>query len=554
MEQKWSQNKVVYQIYPKSFQDTTDNGIGDLVGIIQRLDYLQFLGVDIIWLTPIYPSPQVDNGYDISDYYNIDPLYGSMADFENLVQQAHLRNMLIMMDMVFNHTSTEHPWFIQACDPKSQWHPFYIWQEASAEGLPTNWVSKFGGSAWQWQERTGKYYLHLFSPQQADLNWDHPPVRQAIKDICQFWAAKGVDAFRLDVVNLISKPSEFLDDPSGDGRKFYTDGPKVHQYLQEISRDVFQPLGLITVGEMSSTSLQHCQQYAALDNRELTMVFNFHHLKVDYSEGNKWSLAPPDFLELKQVFSYWQQGMHRRANSAIFWGNHDQPRVVSRFGEDKDYRVTSAKMLAMILYGMQGTPYIFQGEEIGMTNASFTDISQYRDIESLSMYTEHCNRGIPAAESLAILATKSRDNSRTPMQWNNELYAGFSRTAPWISLNPNYRQINVAAAIADPDSILHTYRALIHLRKQYQIIQLGDYLDLLPEHPKIWCYRRRWNNQILLVVANLTTQSVDWSPPNFGHHSQYQLLWANYPTVTDAPTAGPLKAYQAAWWLWTENN
>lgn len=295
MEQKWSQNKVVYQIYPKSFQDTTDNGIGDLVGIIQRLDYLQFLGVDIIWLTPIYPSPQVDNGYDISDYYNIDPLYGSMADFENLVQQAHLRNMLIMMDMVFNHTSTEHPWFIQACDPKSQWHPFYIWQEASAEGLPTNWVSKFGGSAWQWQERTGKYYLHLFSPQQADLNWDHPPVRQAIKDICQFWAAKGVDAFRLDVVNLISKPSEFLDDPSGDGRKFYTDGPKVHQYLQEISRDVFQPLGLITVGEMSSTSLQHCQQYAALDNRELTMVFNFHHLKVDYSEGNKWSLAPLTF-------------------------------------------------------------------------------------------------------------------------------------------------------------------------------------------------------------------------------------------------------------------
>ncbi|WP_241569075.1 alpha,alpha-phosphotrehalase [Rosenbergiella collisarenosi] len=553
MEINWSQDKVVYQIYPKSFQDTDHNGFGDLAGVIQRLDYLQFLGVDIIWLTPIYPSPQIDNGYDISDYYTIDPLYGSMEDFERLVQQAHLRNIRIMMDMVFNHTSTQHPWFIQACDPTSQFHPFYIWHEASEKGLPTNWLSKFGGSAWQWQEDAGKYYLHLFSPQQADLNWEHPPVRQAIKDICQFWAAKGVDAFRLDVINLISKPAEFVDDPNGDGRQFYTDGPKVHQYLQELSREVFQPLGLITVGEMSSTTLSHCQHYAARDHRELTMAFNFHHLKVDYPQGNKWRLARPNFVELKQIINYWQQGMHQRANTALFWGNHDQPRVVSRFGEDRHYRVVSAKMLAMVLYGMQGTPFIFQGEEIGMTNAGFTDISHYRDIESLSFYTEQGNRGIPTAESLAILATKSRDNSRTPMQWDEGVYAGFSHTAPWICLNPNYRQINVAAAIADPDSILHTYRALIRLRKQYEVIQLGDYTDLLPEHPEIWCYLRRWNNQLLLVVANLTSLCVDWSPPTSVPDSPYQLLWANYPTVTNYPTSGRLKPYQAAWWLCTED-
>ncbi|WP_241572449.1 alpha,alpha-phosphotrehalase [Rosenbergiella nectarea] len=554
MEINWSQDKVVYQIYPKSFQDTDHNGIGDLAGVIQRLDYLQFLGVDIIWLTPIYPSPQIDNGYDVSDYFNIDPLYGSMEDFEQLVQQAHLRNIRIMMDMVFNHTSTEHPWFIQACDPTSQFHPFYIWHEAPEKGLPTNWLSKFGGSAWQWQEDAGKYYLHLFSPQQADLNWEHPPVRQAIKDICQFWAAKGVDAFRLDVINLISKPAEFVDDPNGEGRQFYTDGPKVHQYLQELSRDVFQPLGLITVGEMSSTTLSHCQQYAAIEHRELTMAFNFHHLKVDYPQGNKWCLARPNFVELKQIINYWQQGMHQRANTALFWGNHDQPRVVSRFGEDRHYRVVSAKMLAMVLYGMQGTPFIFQGEEIGMTNAGFTDISHYRDIESLSFYSEQGNRGIPTTESLAILATKSRDNSRTPMQWDEGVYGGFSHAAPWISLNPNYRHINVAAAIADPDSILHTYRALIRLRKQYEVIQFGDYIDLLPEHPEIWCYLRRWYNQRLLVVANLTSLSVDWSPPTLVPDSPYQLLWANFPTVTDYPTAGRLEPYQAAWWLCTEDS
>ena len=549
MEVKGPFNQVVYQIYPKSFRDTTHNGTGDLVGIIEQLDYLQYLGVDIIWLTPIYPSPQVDNGYDISDYYTIDPLYGSMGDFENLVDQAHRRNMRIMMDMVFNHTSTEHPWFIQACDPSSPYHPFYIWREASANGIPTNWISKFGGSAWQWQESAGKYFLHLFSAQQADLNWQHPPVRQAVKAICRFWAAKGVDAFRLDVINLISKPSEYRDDLNGDGRRFYTDGPQVHEYLQELNRDVFQPLGLITVGEMSSTSLSHCQQYAAFDHRELTMVFNFHHLKVDYPQGHKWHLASPDFIQLKQIFSHWQQGMHQQANSALFWGNHDQPRVVSRFGDDSRYRVVSAKMLAMLLYGMQGTPYLFQGEEIGMTNAGFTDITQYRDIESLAMYTEHSARGIPPTQSLAILATKSRDNSRTPMQWNDEIHAGFSRSAPWIDVNPNYRRINVANAIADPESILHTYRALFRLRKQYEVIQLGDYLDLLPEDPEIWCYRRRWNNQQLLVVANLTAKPVEWSPPDFTDRTEFQLLWANYPTVSSIPMTGQLQAYQAAWWL-----
>ncbi|SQK74689.1 Trehalose-6-phosphate hydrolase [Tatumella ptyseos] len=325
MEKTWTQDKVVYQIYPKSFQDTTGKGTGDLQGIISHLDYLHFLGVDILWLTPVYPSPQVDNGYDVADYCAIDPRYGTLDDFDQLVAEAHQRNLKIMMDMVFNHTSTQHPWFIQACDPHSPYHPYYIWRDSPPDIPPTNWQSKFGGPAWQWQPECGQHYLHLFSKEQADLNWEHPPVREALKDVCRFWAARGVDALRLDVVNLISKPEQFRDDPDGDGRRFYTDGPRVHEFLQEMNRDVFRPLNLITVGEMSSTSLQHCQQYASCDNTELSMVFNFHHLKIDYADGDKWTRMAPDVIALKKIFALWQSGMHQRANGALFWCNHDQP-------------------------------------------------------------------------------------------------------------------------------------------------------------------------------------------------------------------------------------
>lgn len=551
MQTPWIGDKVVYQIYPKSFRDTTGNGCGDLRGIIEGLDYLHFLGVDILWLTPIYPSPQVDNGYDVSNYCAIDPAFGSMQDFEELVMQAGQRNMLIMMDMVFNHTSTQHPWFIQACDPHSPYHHWYLWQGTAADRPPTRWLSKFGGSAWQWQPECGQHYLHLFSREQADLNWDHPPVREALKQVCRFWADKGVRALRLDVINLISKPSHFEEDPEGDGRQYYTDGPRVHEYLQELSREVFRPLGLMTVGEMSSTTLSHCLRYASVDAQELTMVFNFHHLKVDYRDGNKWVLAAPDFVVLKRLFAEWQQGLYQRANGTLFWGNHDQPRVVSRFGDDQRYRTESAKMLALLLYGMQGTAYLYQGEEIGMTNAGFTDLAQYRDIESLNIYRELLSHGSSHQQAMTLLCARSRDNSRTPMQWDHTLNAGFSRGTPWIDLPADRQEISVAAALADHHSVLYTYRQLIRLRKTLPILHFGDYEDLCPQRADLWCYRRQWQGQQLLVVANLSAEPVDWSPPRSSRAGDWQLIISNQETTPPKPLKGTLSAYQAAWWLFT---
>lgn len=548
MSQKWQHDKVIYQIYPRSFQDTTGNGYGDLQGIIQHLDYLQWLGVDILWLTPIYPSSQVDNGYDVTDYCAIDPLYGSLNDFDQLLAEAHQRNILIMMDMVFNHTSTAHPWFINACDPTSPWHPFYLWCDGSADQLPTNWRSKFGGSAWQWQPQCQKYYLHLFSAQQADLNWRHPALRQELHQICRFWAARGVDAFRFDVINLIGKPAVFSDDPLGDGRQLYTDRPEVHDYLAELNRAIFTPLNLITVGELSSSSLAQCCQYAAVDNSELTLIYDFHHLKVDYVQGNKWSLAAPDWLALKQIFCQWQQGMHQRANSALCWSNHDQPRAVSRFGHEL-WPVHSAKMLAILLYAMQGTPTLYQGEEIGMTNANFSDIADYRDIESLQFYDDQRQQGQTDAQILGLLAAKSRDNSRTPMQWSNQPHAGFSQGTPWIACTGNYQQINVDAALDDPNSILHTYRRLIQLRRQYPILLEGSYQDLLPDSTEIWCYRRCWQHQQLLVVANLQAVPVSWSPPAALIKVNGQLLISNYPPDFSQFETCQLHPFQACWWL-----
>ncbi|MBS0975449.1 alpha,alpha-phosphotrehalase, partial [Serratia rubidaea] len=506
----WWQNGVIYQIYPKSFQDSSGNGYGDLAGVIQRLDYLQALGVDAIWLTPVYLSPQVDNGYDVADYCAIDPAYGSMETFEQLVAAAHRRDIRIVMDMVFNHTSTEHPWFRAAQDRHSPLRQFYIWRDGAEGTPPNNWRSKFGGSAWQWHADSGQYYLHLFATEQADLNWEHPPVREELKKICQFWADKGVDGLRLDVINLVSKQQEFPDDAHGDGRRFYTDGPRIHEFLQEMSREVFRPRGLMTVGEMSSTSLEHCRQYAANGGEELSMTFNFHHLKVDYANGEKWTLAAPDYVALKQIFRHWQQGMHNHAWNALFWCNHDQPRIVSRFGDDHALRVPAAKMLAMVLHGMQGTPYIYQGEEIGMTNPGFDSIEQYRDVESLNMYAELRAAGRSDAELLAILASKSRDNGRTPMQWSADPNAGFSSGTPWIPCAGNYRQVNVEAALADQESVFYTYRHLIALRKQYPLLTHGDYQDLAPTHPALWCYQRSWNGQRLLVAANLSAQPLAW--------------------------------------------
>ena len=539
----WWQNGVIYQIYPKSFQDTTGSGTGDLRGVTQRLDYLKTLGIDAIWLTPFYISPQVDNGYDVANYTAIDPAYGTLDDFDELVAEAHARGIRIVLDMVFNHTSTQHAWFRESLNKASPYRQFYIWRDGTPEQLPNNWRSKFGGNAWRWHAESEQYYLHLFAPEQADLNWENPAVRAELKKVCEFWADRGVDGLRLDVINLISKDQDFPNDETGDGRRFYTDGPRIHEYLQEMSRDVFTPRNLMTVGEMSSTSLENCQQYASLDGRELSMTFNFHHLKVDYPGGEKWTLAKPDFVALKTLFRHWQQGMHNKAWNALFWCNHDQPRIVSRFGDEGERRVAAAKMLGMVLHGMQGTPYIYQGEELGMTNPHFSRITDYRDVESLNMFAELRASGREPDELLAILASKSRDNGRTPMQWDASHNAGFTEGEPWIGVCDNYETVNARAALDDADSVFYTYQSLIRLRKTLPVLTWGDYEDLLPEHPSLWCYRRQWQGQTLMVVANLSNTPQEWQTEALSDKSQ--VLMSNYP----APQTTSLRPFEAVWWL-----
>lgn len=546
----WWQSAVIYQIYPKSFQDSGARGTGDLKGIMARLDYLKTLGVDALWLTPVYVSPQVDNGYDIADYYAIDPAYGTMADFEALLAAAHERNIRIVMDIVVNHTSTEHAWFKSALGGNnSPYRDYYIWRDPVDDGVPNNWQSKFGGSAWELDEITGQYYLHLFAREQADLNWENPAVRAEVKNIIHFWAKKGVDGFRLDVINLISKDQAFPNDEIGDGRRFYTDGPRIHEFLQDVSRDVFAPVGAMTVGEMSSTSLEHCQRYGALDGSELSMVFNFHHLKVDYPNGDKWTKAPFDFLELKRIFNHWQSGMHGKGWSALFWCNHDQPRIVSRFGDEGEHRVVAAKMLASTLHGLQGTPYIYQGEEIGMTNPGYQRIDDYQDVESRNIFAIKQAEGMSETELLAILGAKSRDNSRTPMQWSAAPNAGFTNGTPWLKPAANYSGINAEAALADQHSVFWHYRDLIALRKAHPIFTQGDYQELLTGHPQIWAYARRANGQTLLVVSNFYGEPVEFALPAELQSGAGRLLLGNYPDSPAQPQSGMLRPYESLIWL-----
>ncbi|MFM4649149.1 alpha,alpha-phosphotrehalase [Aeromonas bivalvium] len=546
----WWQSAVIYQIYPKSFQDSGARGTGDLKGIMARLDYLKTLGVDALWLTPVYVSPQVDNGYDIADYLAVDPAYGTMSDFEALLAAAHARDIRIVMDIVVNHTSTEHAWFKSALgDKNSPYRDYYIWKDPVEGGVPNNWQSKFGGSAWELDPATGQYYLHLFAREQADLNWENPAVRAEVKKVIHFWAKKGVDGFRLDVINLISKDQAFPNDEVGDGRRFYTDGPRIHEFLQDISRDVFAPVGAMTVGEMSSTSLEHCQRYGALDGSELSMVFNFHHLKVDYPNGDKWTRAPFDFLELKRIFNHWQSGMHGKGWSALFWCNHDQPRIVSRFGDEGEHRVVAAKMLASTLHGLQGTPYIYQGEEIGMTNPGYQRIDDYQDVESRNIFAIKQAEGMSEAEILAILAAKSRDNSRTPMQWSAAPNAGFTSGTPWLKPAANYPEINAEAALADTDSVFWHYRDLIALRKTHPIFTQGDYQELLTGDPQIWAYARRADGQTLLVVSNFYGEPVEFALPAELQSGEGRLLLGNYPDSPARPQSAMLRPYESLIWL-----
>ena len=502
------QDKVVYQIYPKSFYDTNGDGLGDLNGVTAKLDYLRELGVDFLWLTPFFVSPQKDNGYDVADYCAVDPRFGTMEDVDTLIRAAKARGIGLMFDMVFNHTSTEHEWFKRALTGDPDYMDYYIWKDGKEGQPPTNWASKFGGNAWEYVPALGKYYLHLFDVTQADLNWENPRVREELKNVVRFWKAKGVEGFRFDVVNLISKPAVFEDDHEGDGRRFYTDGRHVHDFLKELTHDTGIDT-MITVGEMSSTTLENCIRYSNPSEKELSMVFNFHHLKIDYKDGAKWALQEPDIMALKNLFVVWQEGMAAGGGwNAVFWCNHDQPRVVSRLGDDGTYWRESAKMLGACIHFMRGTPYIYQGEELGMTNAQYTDIAQYRDVESLNYYRILLDEGKTKDEALHILSVRSRDNSRTPMQWSAEDNAGFTSNTPWLAPPANYDTINAAAEREEADSVFHFYQTLIRLRKEMPIIQKGDIFFLERANASIVAYERAHVGQKLRVYCNFRAADV----------------------------------------------
>lgn len=536
------EDKVVYQIYPKSFQDSNGDGWGDINGIRSRIDYLAGLGVDYLWLTPFFTSPQRDNGYDVADYRAVDLRFGTMADLEVLIAEAEMRGIGLMFDMVFNHTSTAHEWFQKALQGDAKYMDYYIFRDGTPDAPPTNWQSKFGGSAWEYVPHLGKWYLHLFDVTQADLNWENPAVREELKDILRFWKAKGVKGFRFDVVNLISK-GEFVDDKGGDGRRFYTDGPHVHEYLKELVHDSGIE-GMVTVGEMSSTTIANCICYTNPAQHELSMTFSFHHLKVDYKDGDKWSLMEPDIHALKEIFASWQEGMARGGGwNAVFWCNHDQPRIVSRFGATGRYWKASAKMLAAAIHLMRGTPYIYQGEEIGMTNADFTDIADYRDVESINYHDILRASGRSEEETMKIIGARSRDNGRTPMQWTAGESAGFTTGTPWLGVNHNHAAINVEAEREDDDSILAFYRRLIALRKEHRIIAEGSIRFLERENDDVIAYERALGSERLLVLCNF--RASDIAMPEL--HAAGEKLIGNYPGM-----AARLRPYEVVALRWVE--
>ena len=537
MTQKNWRKSVVYQIYPKSFYSPEGNATGSIKGVTAKLDYLAELGIEYIWMTPVYQSPQHDNGYDVSDYYAIDPSYGTMEDLDELIREAEVRGIGLMMDIVVNHSSTEHEWFQKSLAGDERYRDYYIWRDE-----PTNWESKFGGNAWEYDEKSGQYYLHLFDVTQADLNWENEQMREDVYEMMRFWRKKGIKGFRLDVINLISKEQDFPEDES-DGRKFYTDGPRIHEYLKEMNREVFDGHDVITVGEMSSTTLDHCVRYSNPDENELSMTFSFHHLKVDYPNGEKFVAAPFDFIQLKDIMSTWQQGMHGKGWNAIFWCNHDQPRVVSRFGNDTNHRVESAKMLATVLHGLQGTPYIYQGEEIGMTNPGFDSLDEYRDIETLNIYKLKREEGVSHEDMMAAIKQKSRDNSRTPMQWDATMHAGFTSGTPWINVASNYEDVNVETALRDPNSVFYHYKHLIALRKELDVLTDGDYTLLTPDSLDVWAYTRKTDREELLVVANFYgTETTYTIPEGF---ERVNVVSHNYDVPELDGTTLSLRPYEA---------
>ncbi len=520
MKKTWWKEAVIYQIYPRSFMDSNADGIGDLQGIISRLDYLKYLGIDVIWLSPVYESPNDDNGYDISNYKAIMQEFGTMQDFDELLNQAHARGIRIVMDLVVNHTSDEHPWFIES--RKSKDNPFrdyYIWRNGKDEKTPpNNWGACFGGSAWQYDAQTGMYYLHLFSKKQPDLNWDNPKVRREIFDMMSWWCDKGIDGFRMDVISMISKTKEMPDGEQnglyGDFSPYCVHGPNVHTYLQEMNDQVLSRYDIMTVGETAGVTAELARQYAGEDTRELNMVFQFEHVESDGKYG-KWTDQKMPLSALRKIMSRWQTELYGKAWNSLFWNNHDQPRAVSRFGDDSpQYRAVSAKMLATCLHMMQGTPYIYQGEELGMANYPFQNTQEFRDIESIHAYQEWCEGGHLSHEDFwPCLTFKSRDNARTPMQWDDTRNAGFTSAEPWISVNPDYKEINAKAETSDPDSVFHYYKKLIALRKKYPVIVYGKYELLLEDSEQLFVYTRTYENEKLLTVCNFSNQECSFQMP-----------------------------------------
>ena len=542
-------SKVVYQIYIKSFNDSNGDGIGDLRGITQRLDYLEDLGVDCLWITPFFPSPQNDNGYDVSDYCAIEPIYGTMEDFDELSRETEARGIDLMLDMVFNHTSTEHEWFQKALAGDPKYLAYYKFVDAAPGATaenpgtpPTNWESKFGGNAWEYVPSLNKWYLHLFDVSQADLDWDNPEVRAELAGVLRFWRSKGVDAFRFDVVNLISKPATWENDDEGDGRRFYTDGPHIHEYLQEMVREGDID-GLMTVGEMSSTSIDNCIRYSRPSDHELSMTFSFHHLKVDYLNGDKWGLQDPDIAQLRELFRNWQERMAEAGGwNALFWSNHDQPRPNSRFGDTERYWRESSELLAICTHLMRGTPYIFQGEELGQTITDFTSIDQYRDVESLNYYRILQDRGCTPEEAFQIVHARSRDDGRYPMAWDGSANGGFTTGEPWLGLCGNYRAINVAVETADPDSVHACFKKLIRIRKQEPVIQVGDIRFLDVPSDKVIAYERTLGNERVVVQCNFSGEEQLAISCDGG-----ELLVGNYGEL--GPSAA-LQPWEAVAYIW----
>ena len=537
-EQKWWQKAVVYQIYPRSFYDSNGDGIGDINGIREKLPYLAKLGIGVIWLSPVYCSPNDDNGYDISDYYDISPDFGTLDDMKALIEEADNFSIKIIMDLVVNHTSDEHAWFIEAKSSKdSKYRDYYIWRSGDENTPPNDLKSCFGGSAWEYDAKTGEYYLHFFSKKQPDLNWENPQMRRDIWKMMNFWIDLGIGGFRMDVIDLIGKNPDL---------KIKENGPKLHDYIQEMYRNTLAGKNLLTVGECWGATPEIAKLFSAQKRHELSMVFQFEHIMLDQNGGDKWNLKPLNLLDLKRVFTKWQTQLANEGWNSLFWNNHDLPRIVSRWGDDGKYRIQSAKMLAILLHGMKGTPYIYQGEEIGMTNIEFNTIDDFADIEAVNMYKERIAAGCDRESVLRSLRAKARDNARTPMQWNNSENAGFTQGKPWYRVNLNYPQINVENALVDENSVFYCYRKLIHLRRENPIMVYGDYELLLPDDENIYAYTRTYQDKTWLVICNFYKDSVEFSLNGTG-----KVLISNYENSCTDLKNGRLRPYEAVIYEWT---